>query len=115
MRRGEELEIVKWLRKHSNSNGSNSSDITEFLSKKFHLKVTRHQRFLNLVQLSYSNTACDMSDPMVRECRGIVLDAKKNWEVVCFPYTKFFNYGEPLAADLDWRCVKLMEERKIGR
>jgi hypothetical protein len=33
----------------------------------------------------------------VHECRGIILDANDNWNIVCYPYKKFFNYGEPNA------------------
>lgn len=31
---------------------------------------------------------------VVQECRGIILDADKNYDVVSWPYLKFFNYGE---------------------
>jgi tRNA splicing ligase len=38
----------------------------------------------------------------VQECRGIVLDENDDWKIVCYPYTKFFNYGEFNAVKLDW-------------
>jgi hypothetical protein len=40
---------------------------------------------------------------MVQECRGLILDTKNNWSVVALPYTKFFNYADPHAAEIDWR------------
>ena len=54
----------------------------------------------NLVMLKYNQLTSDFSEPIVQECRGIILD-KRNWEVVLFPFFKFFNYGEPYAAALD--------------
>jgi tRNA splicing ligase len=59
------------------------------------------------VQYSYSHTGCDMSNEIVQECRGIIIDSK-NWEVVAFPYTKFFNFGDPMADAIDWRFVKFL-------
>ena len=55
----------------------------------------------NLVMFKYSQLNSDLSLPIVQECRGLILDAD-TFEVVSFPFVKFFNYGEPLAADVDW-------------
>ena len=54
----------------------------------------------DLVMLKYNQLASDFSEPIVQECRGIIL-YKKTWDVVCWPFSKFFNYGEPYAAELD--------------
>ena len=89
-----ELEVINYLRK------CKSEDI---LVKQYHLKSVKHKTYLNLIQFSYSQVGCDMSSPIVQECRGIILDSKNNWNVVAFPYTKFFNYGDPEAHEIDWR------------
>lgn len=44
----------------------------------------------------------DFSLDIVRECRGLILDAD-NADIVCFPFVKFFNYGEPFADEIDWK------------
>ena len=54
-----------------------------------------------LVMFKYDQIRSDLSIPLVQECRGLILDAR-TFEVVSFPFVKFFNYGEPLAADVDW-------------
>lgn len=54
-----------------------------------------------LVMFKYDQIRSDLSIPLVQECRGLILDAN-TFEVVSFPFVKFFNYGEPLAADVDW-------------
>ena len=55
----------------------------------------------DLVMFKYDQVRSDLSIPLVQECRGLILDAH-TFDVVSFPFTKFFNYGEPLAADVDW-------------
>ena len=55
----------------------------------------------NLVMFKYSQLNSDLSLPIVQECRGLILDAD-TFEVVSYPFNKFFNYGESHAADIDW-------------
>ena len=60
---------------------------------------TMHGR--ELVMFKYDQIRSDLSIPLVQECRGLILDAR-TFEVVSYPFNKFFNYGEPLAVDVDW-------------
>ena len=57
---------------------------------------------LVLMNGRYSQVGSNFAELVVQESRGIVLDSKANWAVVAFPYTKFFNFGEERAADIDW-------------
>ena len=45
----------------------------------------------------------------MRECRGLILDAD-TLEVVSFPFTKFFNYGEQHAVEIDWNTAHCEEK-----
>ena len=54
----------------------------------------------NLVILKYNQLTSDFSEPMVKEARGIIF-FRPTWDVVCFPFTKFFNESEEHAAKLD--------------
>ncbi len=59
----------------------------------------------------YNQIESDMSNEIVQECRGIILSKKNNeWTIVCKPFTKFFNYGEPLAFDIDINCSIVYEK-----
>lgn len=40
--------------------------------------------------------------------------AEKEWEIVMLPYTKFFNFGESLAAKLDWTQPVTVTEKSDG-
>lgn len=55
----------------------------------------------SLYLFKYDQIRSPMTEQLVQECRGLILDKEKNWNIVCFPYTKFFNYGETNAATLD--------------
>jgi hypothetical protein len=49
------------------------------------------------------------SRPVVRECRGLILDSR-DWSIVARPYDKFFNLREELAADIDWETARVYEK-----
>lgn len=71
-------------------------------SEPFNLSISYDEMFgRKLVLFKYDQTNADFSLDIVRECRGLILDAE-TFEVVSYPFNKFFNYGEPHAANIDW-------------
>lgn len=46
------------------------------------------------VILDYDQITSPKFHPIVRECRGLVLDCNDNWNLVARSFTRFFNYGE---------------------
>lgn len=74
------------------------------------IDVRRHSQFNNLVMLKYNQINADMTSPIVRECRGLILDESDCWKVVSFPFTKFFNADEPNAAKIDWTSAVVQEK-----
>lgn len=82
----------------------------EELQEKFKILVKRHGEFPNLVLLKYHSIESPMEEEIVQDCRGIILDESDNWKIVCFPYRKFFNFGEPLAAKIDIRTATVYEK-----
>ena len=60
---------------------------------------------------SYSQIDSDMSLPLVQICRGIILkNADTSPKVVCYPFSKFFNYSEPNAHPIDWASAKIQSK-----
>ena len=51
----------------------------------------------------------DFTDPIVKVCRGIIVDLK-NMKVVCFPFNKFGNYTEYYADDIDWKTARVQDK-----
>lgn len=62
----------------------------------------------NLTIFNYTDIA-DWDNAMCREARGIIIDTVSNC-VVCWPFTKFFNYNEPWADDIDWGTAQIQEK-----
>lgn len=80
------------------------------LAATYAVKSVRHPAYPSLVLLKYSQIASDMSLPIVQECRGMILDEADHWRVVSRGYSKFFNYGEPNAAEIDWTTARVQEK-----
>ena len=82
------------------------------LEEKYHLDITpgRKDWSKSLVSIRYNMIESDLRIPLVQECRGLVLDIEDNFKVVCRGFDKFFNYGEPEAAEIDWSTAKVQEK-----
>jgi tRNA splicing ligase len=88
--------VVKFLQEH----GPNGP---EELMKRFFIHHSRNRSQPSLILFKYDQLNSPMSHPIVQECRGIILDESMNWEIVVYPYSKFFNMREVAnAAVIDW-------------
>ena len=75
--------------------------------QKYYLKAKRHKDYPNLVLLKYSQLDSPMSEKIVQQSRGIILDEDNNWSIVCCTFDKFFNYEEGNAANIVWEYAKI--------
>ncbi|MEL6930001.1 MAG: RNA ligase, partial [Cyanobacteria bacterium J06600_6] len=82
----------------------------EKLVQTYSIKVNRHSDFNNLICLKYSQLESPMGEDIVQQCRGIIFDEANNYEVVSYPFDKFFNYGEGHAPTLDWNTAKVFDK-----
>lgn len=73
------------------------------------VKARRHGRYDNLVLLKYGIEA-DFHDPLVRECRGLILDESDDWHVVSRSFDKFGNDGESYVPAIDWSTARVQEK-----
>lgn len=69
-----------------------------------------HRLYPQLLLFKYNQIESPMANPLVRECRGVILDSSDNWRVIARPFDKFFNYGEGHAATIDWKTAKVQEK-----
>lgn len=74
----------------------------EDLTAELGIQVRRHGKYPNLVGLCYWNVTSPWIHPIVSECRGLVLDEDNDWAVIAYPFNRFYNYGEPGAAAIDF-------------
>ena len=95
------LKLIDFIKEHS--------DWEVLLSQvPYCLNISRDQKFgRNLIMFKYSQQDSDLSNDIVKECRGIILD-EDTLEPISVPYFKFFNYSEPHAAEIDWSSAKVL-------
>jgi RNA ligase len=74
------------------------------------IRARRHAQFPQLVCFKYSQRTSPMNEPAVQDARGLILDEADDWAVVSMSFRKFFNLGEPHAAELDWRTARVEEK-----
>lgn len=94
------MELQKYLREKG----------LEKLCEEYNIKVNRHQKYPHLVCLKYSQIDSPMSEKVVQQSRGIILDEENNWQIISYSYDKFFNYGEPLAIDINWNTATVYDK-----
>lgn len=82
----------------------------EQLIQRYAIKAKQHERYPNLVLLKYDMINSPMGEPIVAECRGIILDSADNWRIVSRPFDKFWNYGEGHAKPIDWASARVLEK-----
>ena len=104
-----ELAIQKHLRCQSASE-LELEVILARLKQLYGISSRLHQTHKNLILLKYDQVTSPMEQEIVQDCRGIVLDHNKNWEVVGMSFRKFFNYGERNAANIEWSTATVQEK-----
>lgn len=84
----------------------NNKDWKELLSANpFCISIQEQDGF---ILFKYSQVDSDFSNEVVRECRGLILNAK--FKPVCVPFFKFGNYGESYCPDIDWTSARVQEK-----
>ena len=76
------------------------------IEKPYCLKIKRDDGY---IMFSYNQIESDFYNPIVRECRGIILD-ETTLEPVCVPFFKFGNYGEGYVPEIDWLSASTQEK-----
>lgn len=93
------LEVIEFLKNNS----------LEELKQQFAIKARRHQRYPHIVSLKYSQLDSPKRHPIVRECRGLVLDTR-TYSILAYPYKRFFNHGEEGADAIDWSTARCYDK-----
>jgi hypothetical protein len=73
----------------------------------YFVKVKREAGF---VLLKYDQFLSDFNIPLVRECRGIILNEMDSYCPCCIPFFKFGNFGESYVPNIDWATARIQEK-----
>ena len=59
----------------------------------------------------FNNKEADLLDPLVRQCRGLILDSSNNWKVIARPFDSMFEWTHTVAPlrQLDWKTLKAID------
>jgi hypothetical protein len=63
----------------------------------------------DLYLLKYDQINSDFNEPLVAECRGLILEKETN-KPQAVPFFKFWNHGESRAAKIDWNTARVQEK-----
>lgn len=82
----------------------------EYLRSELKIHVVEDARAA-LVSLKYNQIESPMDNPLVAECRGMVVDISTDHaKILAHPYNKFWNYGDLLAPPIDWATARVMDK-----
>lgn len=96
-----ELELQKYLR---------SGKTPEDLKMELAIRHKRHVTYKNLITFKYVLGESPNDNPITTESRGIILNESDNWNIVAYPFRRFFNYNEGHADKIDWKNAKVLEK-----
>lgn len=79
----------------------------EKLTEEFAIYVRSHSEYPHLKLFKYDQIKSPFKEKIAQEARGVILDENDNWNIVAYPYDKFFNLGESLAASVDLESLQV--------
>lgn len=96
------LELEKLL-------NSNENWVEILTNKPYCIKIKSMGKYYLFM---YDMVESDFSQRIVQESRGIIFYQEDDGKFtpVCVPMFKFFNYGEPNAAKIDWDSARIQEK-----
>ncbi len=93
------MKLIEFIKSHN--------DWEDILQREpYFLNIKRDDGF---ILFKYNTLASDFSNEIVQEARDVILK-EDTMEIVCYPFTKFFNAGETNAANIDWNSAKVQEK-----
>lgn len=101
-----ELSVIKYLRDFEDGDHA-----LVRLKEKYGIEAKQHPDYPELYQFHYSQIDSPKTEPIVRDCRGLILSRKDNWRVIALPFRRFFNYGEAeCEKEIDWTTASVQDK-----
>lgn len=93
------LKLVEFIK-------SNSDWENKLKEKPYCITIKRKDNF---IMFNYSQIDSDFYNPIVKECRGLILE-DNTYKPLCVPFFKFGNYGEGYVDTIDWNSARVQEK-----
>jgi hypothetical protein len=101
------MEVIKFLSNFSNGIEYDIPEALEALEQELGIKSKVYENFF---VLNYSQIDSPKTHPIVKECRGLILD--NYLRVLRRPFDRFFNYGEADTQNFDFKksvCIEKVD------
>lgn len=98
-----------FVKEYLNEPGKNLDTLKEELGISYRVFNAKNG---DLVILSYSQIDSPKTNPIVRMCRGLVLEMN-TWDIVSYPFYRFYNFEEVPEERLKFNWKKAMATEKI--
>ena len=99
-KRVKELKVVQFIKEFS----------LKALTTELSIFVKHHSLFPEIVMLTYDGVNSPLESPIVQECNRLILDISQNYKPVAMGYSMFFNYGEKVAANVEFEGSSVYEK-----
>lgn len=88
------------------------SELQNILSKEpYYIQCKIDNNYMLLMYTGFNSFKDPNAIKISTECRGIILYQNNNKiQIVCYPFDKFWNFGEKYAANIDWNTVQIQEK-----
>lgn len=77
------------------SDQQNLVSLASLMSEKFGIDVKQSTRFPKRFLFKYNQLSADWTKPLTHVCRSVIVERFEQWEVISYPFDKFFNLHEP--------------------
>ena len=95
------MELLDFIQEHNNWR--------ELIQEEpYYIKIKEDDEYL-LLKYNYYADKTDWSNPIVRQCRGIIL-RKDTLKPVCVPFYRFYNLGQKEADNVDFNNCKIQDK-----
>lgn len=101
------MKVIEWL--NANAQGLVHDTLLKLEEEKG-ITHSFNPDYPKLVVLNYDQIESPKFDPIVRECRSLVLEYDNGWHVISRSFDRFFNYGEE---PVGWNIQDLVAYEKM--
>jgi endonuclease V len=98
--------VSKYFRNLVNEKSLDSNEVIKYMYTTFQIMGKRIQQNNNLIQFKYTYET--PIDNFTNQFNNIIIDSN-TWNVIAYPFPRFFNYGDTNAPNLDVTTIKSQE------
>lgn len=100
------MKVIEFLINNNSDNSNLYTTALEKLKSEHSINYAFHSIYKNLVQLTYDHLDASKSNPLVKECRALILDVSTIPHVVSRSFDRFGDYNQRVKTDFNFNNCK---------